>query len=124
MDSAYSDWANVIRGIPQGSILGSLLFNIFINDIFLAIEESDIFNFADDNTLYSHGSNLPLILSNLEHDMRYLLYWFKINSLRANPGKFQFMILGKKNCLKYNLKIGSITVKESKEVEQVTRNNY
>ena len=124
MDSAYSDWANVIRGIPQGSILGSLLFNIFINDIFLAIEESDIFNFADDNTLYSHGSNLPLILSNLEHDMRHLLYWFKINSLRANPGKFQFMILGKKNCLKYNLKIGSITVKESKEVEQVTRNNY
>ena len=94
--SAYSDWVNVIRGIPQGSILGSLLFNIFINDIFLVVEKSDICNFADDNTLYSHGSNLPLILNNLEHDMRNLLYWFKINSLKANPKKFQSMVLGKK----------------------------
>ena len=49
--------------------------------------------------------------------MRNLLYWFKINSLKANPGKFQFMILGKKNRLKYSLKIGSITVKEPDKVE-------
>ena len=115
--SAYSDWVNVIREIVQGSILGPLLFNIFINDIFLVVEKSDICNFADDNTLYSHGSNLPLILNNLEHDMRNLLYWFKINSLKANPGKFQFMILGKKKRLKYSLKIRSITIKESDEVE-------
>ena len=62
---AYSDWADAIRRIPQGSILGLLLFNIFINDIFLVVKKSDIYNFADDNTLYSHGSNLPLILNNL-----------------------------------------------------------
>ena len=49
--------------------------------------------------------------------MRNLLYWFNINLLKVNPGKFQFMILGKKNSLKYSLKIGSITVKESNEVE-------
>ena len=49
--------------------------------------------------------------------MRNILYWFKINSLKANPGKFQFLILGKKSHLKYRLKIESITVKESDEVE-------
>ena len=72
--SAYSDWANVILVIPEGSTLGPIRFNIFINDIFLVVENSGICNFADDNTLHSHGSNLPLILSNLEHDMRNLLY--------------------------------------------------
>ena len=90
--------------------MGPIRFNIFINDIFVVVEKSEIWNFAD-NTLHSHGSNLPLILSNLEHDMRNLLYWFKMNALKANPGKFQFMILGKKNCLKYSPKIGSITTK-------------
>ena len=97
--------------------MGPIRFNIFINDIFVVVEKSEIWNFADDNTLHSHGSNLPLILSNLEHDMRNLLYWFKINSLKANPGKFQFMILGKNKRLKYCLKIRSITIKESDEVE-------
>ena len=67
--------------------------------------------------MYYHGSNLPLILNNLEHDMRNLLYWFKINSPKANPGKFQFMILVKKKRLKYSLIIGSITTKESEKFE-------
>ena len=98
--SACSDWANIIHRISQGSILGPLLFNIFINDIFLVAEKSGICNFADDNTLVSHGSNLPVILNNLEHEMKRLLYSFKINSFKANSRKFQFMILGKKNRLK------------------------
>ena len=71
--SSYSDWANVTRGIPQRSILGPLLFNIFTNDIFLFIEKSDICKFADDNTLFSCGDNLSVILISLEHDMKILL---------------------------------------------------
>ena len=51
--SAYSKWSEIRRGIPQGLILGLILFNIFINDIFMIIEQSAICNFADDNTLYS-----------------------------------------------------------------------
>ena len=50
--SAYSKWSK-IRGIPQGSVSGLNLFNIFINDISMIIEQSAIRNFADDNTLYS-----------------------------------------------------------------------
>ena len=81
--SSYSDWANVTRGILQRSILGPLLFNIFINDIFLFIERSDICKFADDNTLFFCGDNLSVILKSLEHDMKILLRRFKFTYSRS-----------------------------------------
>ena len=94
--SSYSVWNEIKRGVPQGSILGPLLFNFFINDIFMFIKKSEICNFADDNTIYDCGKDLSNILENLKHDMKILLKWFRINSIQANPGKFQFMILGGK----------------------------
>ena len=45
---------------------------------------------------------LSNILENLKHDKKILLTWFRINSLQANPGKFQFIILGKKNEIRSN----------------------
>ena len=49
--SAYRKWSKIRCGIPQESILGPLFFNIFINDIFMITEHSDICSFADDNIL-------------------------------------------------------------------------
>ena len=112
----YSKWSNIRRGIPQGSILGPLLFNIFINDIFMIIEQSDICNFADDNALYSCGKSLTDIKENLVSDTKSILNWFRLNSLKANPGKFQFMILGDKSHHKHELKINSIKVEASDDV--------
>ena len=60
------------------------------------IEKTEIYNFADDNTIYDCREDLSNILENLKHDLKILLKWFRINSLQANPGKFQFMILGNK----------------------------
>ena len=78
--------------------MGPLLFNIIINDLFFVIEKSDICNFADDNTLYSCGANLyKTVLENLKYEASKLLHWLKINSMKANPEKFQFMILSKKS---------------------------
>ena len=62
--STYSNCSELLRGIPQGSILAPLLFNIFINDIFFFIEKSEICNFADENTLYSSDRNLLRIKEN------------------------------------------------------------
>ena len=76
MGSAYSNWSKVLRGIPQGSILGPLLFNIFINDTFFFIEKSEICNFADDNTPYSCNRNVLRIKVNLIFDNNFLLLFF------------------------------------------------
>ena len=76
------------RGIPQGSILAPILFNIFIKDMFMIIEQSDICNFADDYTLYSCREWLTEIKENLFFDTKGILNWFRLNSLKANPGKY------------------------------------
>ena len=50
LHSKFSTWERMISGVPQGSILGPLLFNIFLSDIFLFVENSYLSNYADDNT--------------------------------------------------------------------------
>jgi len=92
--SSYSSWHNIDTGVPQGSILGPLLFNIFLNDLFFAITATEVCNFADDNTLYCGDQNLDRVLANLSYDLKNVIEWFKLNSMKANPDKFQFMVLG------------------------------
>ena len=80
------------------------------------IKKSEICNFADDNTIYDCGEDLSNILENLKHDMKILLKWFRINSLKANPGKFQFMILGKKKRNSVKLIINPTEIQETKKI--------
>ena len=60
----------------------------------MIIEQSDICNFVDDNTLYSCGERLAEIKENLIFDPKSILNWFRLNYLKAKPGKFEFMIFG------------------------------
>ena len=56
--SSFSEWLEIIFGVPQGSILGPILFNVFINDLLLFMKETDICNFADDTSLHACGKDL------------------------------------------------------------------
>ena len=97
-----SDWCDIIKGVPQGSILGPLLFNIFINDIFHVLDRSSLHNYADDNTLsYSHNNPITL-KQHLQVDCVAVLHWFEENNMQANPDKFQAISFGKKGHLCYN----------------------
>ena len=66
ISSSYSVRNETTRDVPQGSILGLLLFNVFINNIFMFIEKSEICHFADDKTIYDCGEDLSNILENLK----------------------------------------------------------
>ena len=85
VNSSYRDWYDIIRSVPKGSILSPLLFNLFINDLFLFAERTNICNFADDNTIYRCDSDLEIVLEDLQHDRKFLSNRFKINSTKTNP---------------------------------------
>ena len=102
--SESSLWLDIIRGVPQGSILGPIIFNIFINDIFLYITETDICNYADDNSLYACDSSLEMTLVRLQNDLIQVMNWFDINSLVVNEKKSQLMVLG-------NIKSNEVSMK-------------
>lgn len=91
-----SSWLQIIKGVPQGSIMGPLIFNIFINDIFLFIENITLYNYADDNTASYANKNLSTMKSVLENESNNLLKWFNDNQMQANPEKFQAIAIGKK----------------------------
>ena len=91
--NAYSSWREIKSGVPQGSILGPLLFNIFINDIFLFVEKSKIANYADDNTPYAIETNIESLLQTLEEETSIILKWFQDNEMKSNNDKCHLLII-------------------------------
>ena len=66
VNASVSDWKEIKTRIPQGSILGPLLLNIFLNDIFYFINNDNLCNYADDNTLSSVGKKLNMVKETLK----------------------------------------------------------
>ena len=94
INADYSSWKEILDGVPQGSVLGPLLFNIYINDLFLFVENSDICNYADDNSLIVADKNIDIIITKLESDIKNLNSWFIDNGMLLNGDKCQFMLIG------------------------------
>ena len=95
INNTLSEWAEIFDGIPQGSILGPLLFNIYMNDIFYFVRGS-ITNYADDTT-HSIKSNYDELIEAQEVDSETLLEWFKINFFKLNADKCKLLISNKDN---------------------------
>ena len=90
----------VVSGVPQGSILGPLLFIIYTNDIENAISYSDCLLYADDTALYHSHRDVDELMVRCQSDVNDLALWFSCNKLKLNADKTQFIIFGTRTSLR------------------------
>ena len=90
--SSFSSELDISYGVPQGSILGPLLFNIDICDLFFVNITSDIANYADDTTPYECDQHCDNLISNLELTVEKFFSWLEYNNLKANASKCHFFL--------------------------------
>ena len=92
INESYSSWAALLVGVPQGSVLGPLLFNLYINDLFYVIK-TDICNYADDTTPYYVGMCLNGLMAKLESAANDAVEWFRYNAMKLNSDKCHLLNL-------------------------------
>ena len=76
-----------IRSSVQGSVLGPILFNTFLSDLFLAMKETEFTSYADNNTLYDTGNTTEDVISSLQESSEKICEWFSNNQMKGNSGK-------------------------------------
>ena len=114
VNKTFSEWERITTGVPQGSILGSLLLNIFLNNLFLFVSNASLSNYADDNTFYTFGDNLEKNKDNLRSSLDTVHQWFYENYVVLNAGKCHFMCLGN-NTENETFLFHNILIENSKE---------
>ena len=93
----FSSWAELIQGVPQGSVLSPLLLNIYFNNLFCLAESNEVYNFANHTTFFACDKDLKTLISRLEHNSHLAIEWFESNYRKLNQEKCHLLVLGYKH---------------------------
>ena len=110
VNMSYGSWEEILFGVAQGSILGPLLFNIFLCDLFFELNNIEFASYADDNTPYVSGETIDDVIHHLEITSISLFKWFSNNQMKVNPEKCHFLLSTK--ALK-EMKLDNTTIENS-----------
>ena len=114
VNGSFSTYSNVRQGVPQGSVLGPLLFNIYINDMFMGLTDTEVCNYADDTTLYACNKSLQNVVNSLDRDTQRIITWFPDNYMKLNEEKCHLMTFSASST-DTSIHVGKAQIKESFE---------
>ena len=110
VNSSYSSWEEILFGIPQGSILGPLLFNIFLCDMFFAMNDINFASYADDNNPSVFSDSIEDVIRILKNDSVKLFKWFSDNMMKANKDECHLIAGSNENV---SMKLDNIEIENS-----------
>ena len=117
-----SEQAIIKQGVPQGSILGPLLYLLYANDLASVIKNCGFSFYADDTVLYSHNANFNIAKRNMNRNLRALNDWFTQNCIAMNVTKTKYMLFGSRMSL---AKIKPFALKiDNQAIERVYKYTY
>ena len=123
MNDILSDKCIVEAGVPQGSILGPVLFIAFTTDFNQHFEDCKITAYADDTQLLVEGKSVDELKQKIESTLEKAQSWFSTNSLKINPTKSEIMVFGLNRTPDHNIEISIVedgtttTIKTSKQMK-------
>jgi hypothetical protein len=97
--NSNSDKQTLVCGVPQGSVLGPLLFIIYTNDLSASLMKTKSILFADDTTIYASNKDLSKLYADVNADLVYLNDWFMANKLSLNVGKTNYLLISNISCV-------------------------